>query len=215
MNRKNVDKLLLWFQRPLSWALAGGLAVALLALTLVVRQLDPPGPEPPMIADAGKKASESPHAPIPERIPAARPGAAASGEQRPARFGIQGYEQGNARERFYSTSALSKAPPPVGPAQRKSLEATKSEMGAGAAEQAKAGVSVQGFARSAAQPSASAKPLGLRYSLLKRGTDGTYAPVAPSAAFRAEDAARLTVEANETAVYDSFHWGTDVSRTVR
>lgn len=43
-----------------------------------------------------------------------------------------------------------------------------------------------------------ARPLGLRYSLLRRGTDGRYSEVDPVTAFGAGDAPRLTVEVNET-----------------
>ena len=43
-----------------------------------------------------------------------------------------------------------------------------------------------------------ARPLGLRYSILRRGTDGRYSEVDPVTAFGASDAPRLTVEVNET-----------------
>ena len=47
-----------WLQRPSSWAFAGSVAVALLALTLVIR-LTGPLPEPPIIADSKAPAPAS------------------------------------------------------------------------------------------------------------------------------------------------------------
>ncbi|MGH7166515.1 MAG: DUF4384 domain-containing protein [Nitrospiraceae bacterium] len=43
-----------------------------------------------------------------------------------------------------------------------------------------------------------ARPLGLRYSILKRRADGRYAEADPVTAFSASDALRLTIEVNET-----------------
>jgi hypothetical protein len=43
-----------------------------------------------------------------------------------------------------------------------------------------------------------ARPLGLRYSILKRSADGSYVEADPATVFTADDALRLTVEVNET-----------------
>ena len=54
-----LENFLAWLRRPPSWALAGSVAVALVAVTLVIRF---PGalPEPPMIADSKAPVASSP-----------------------------------------------------------------------------------------------------------------------------------------------------------
>jgi hypothetical protein len=57
-----LENFLAWLRRPPSWALAGSVAVALVAVTLVIR-LTGTLPEPPMIADSKAPVASSPAPP--------------------------------------------------------------------------------------------------------------------------------------------------------
>jgi len=57
-----LENFLTWLQRPSSWALAGSVAVALLAITFVIR-ISGQLPQPPMTADSKAPAASSPAPP--------------------------------------------------------------------------------------------------------------------------------------------------------
>jgi len=113
-------------------------------------------------------------------------------------------ESGKARELFYAQAG--------GPESREGRVAEQQERGMVQSEKQKSRdvlkdvpkeeteSSVRAFGEPVgafAPMKALAQPMGLRYSILRRGSDGRYSEVDPVTAFGAGDALRLTVEVNE------------------
>ncbi len=113
-------------------------------------------------------------------------------------------ESGTARELFYAQAG--------GPESRKARVAEQQERGMQRIEKKKSREALKDVPKEETESSVDAfggpvgtfapmkaltRPLGLRYSILRRGPDGRYSEVDPVTAFGAGDALRLTVEVNE------------------
>lgn len=219
-----------WLQRPFTWALAGGLAVAILAVTFTVRLIEQVGP-PPSATDLVAPSPAPPLSqPEPARIPRAealtpadriasgergkatqpadrkssKPEQAARPEAQPPAAAVPApgkpstpaesfqasgatYSEGKARELFYGRLA-GPEPGPGRLAQEPTAGALRAEKTGRADVERKEGEVAKTAVR----------PLGLRYSLLKRAPDGSVTEVGPDGPLTEGDAFRLTVEPNET-----------------
>jgi hypothetical protein len=203
-----LENFLAWLRRPSSWALAGSVAVALLAITFVIRMAGLPTPVTERMA--GVKAL-----PPPTSEPAA-PGTDMTKTPEPTPFegerqknkqppqtpspGAAPAEESELRERRAAKLAA--------PESFSASDSKKSDGGNQAAEQPPALPAPLAKERDSAQeaevPSRRLKYQGLanrarprpniRYTLLRRGPDGLYAQVDPATNFKAGDAVRIAIE---------------------
>jgi hypothetical protein len=201
------ENFLAWLRRPSSWALAGSVAVALLAITFVIRMAGLPTPETGRLA--GVKA------PPPPASEPAVPGIDMGKTPEPTPF--EGERQKN-KQRPQSPS------PGAAPAEESVLrerraaklaapdsvasDSKKSDGGHQVAEQPPALDSPQAKEGDSAQetvvPSRMLKYQGLAnrarpqpkipYTLLRRGPDGVYAPIDPTTNFKTGEAVRIAIE---------------------
>jgi hypothetical protein len=254
--------LVAWLHRPKTWAVAGGLAVAVLAVTSVTRLLEQAGPLSSQQAVTEEKAPvAAPMAPVAApQAPPASPAKEASRSEMRAKPLPQGgkrvapeepafaRETGPVREpeavRDAITEAKQNVPEtrksPPGPEQAKPSATGVVTPGAPAVPLAEApapGAGLQattlppmqagkardlfytkavetevaGFRQAEeragtfktdtpgrAMPSVAQKPLGLRYSILKRGPEGSFSETDPTGLFTRQDEWRLAVEVNDT-----------------
>jgi len=233
------DWLAVWLGRPRTWAVAGGLAVAVLAVTSVTRLMEQTGPrspqqaitEEPAPAPAPKAPAAAPQAPpVSPAMEAFRPKTRSTPlPQRDKRVAPQepasARKTGPVREPEAVRDAMTEAKQSV-PETRMSLPAPEQAKpsvpavatpGAPTAPQVEAPAA--GLQATAPQPvqagkardlfyamaretgraltSIAPKPLGLRYSILKRGPDGSFSETDPTGPLTRRDEWRLTVEVND------------------
>jgi len=204
-----LENFLAWLRRPSSWALAGSVAVALLAITFLIRMAGLPTPA------TERTAGERPPPP-----PTSKPASPTTDMAKTAEPTASESERQKDKQRSQNPSPPA-APPEESvlrerrvakPAAPESLSATseskKSDEGNQASEQPPALPAPQAKARDSAQetevPSRTLKYQGLanraplrpniRYTLLRRGPDGLYAPVDPATNFKAGEAVRIAIE---------------------
>ena len=202
-----LENFLAWLRRPSSWALAGSVAVALLAITFVIRMAGLPTPETERMA--GVKAppppTSEPAAPAIDMAktpePAPFEGKRQKNKQRPQSPspGAAPAEESGLRERRAAQLATPESA---------SSDSKKSDGGNQVAEQPPALPAPLTKERDRAQetevPSRTLKYQGLAnraplrpnipYTLLRRGPDGLYAPVDPATNFKAGEAVRIAIE---------------------
>jgi hypothetical protein len=156
-----------WLGRPLSWAMAGGLAAVVLLVAVFVRTGSPPSKmEPPLIAQREA-------APMPDRESREQPLQAAAPERKPSP----------------KPNALPSTPPPQ-PAEKVELEASKVANApmAVALEKDKALLRMDFAAQSGP----------LRYRILRRDSEGSYAEVEGQTVFQRSDLIRVVFETSES-----------------
>jgi hypothetical protein len=202
-----LENFLAWLRRPSSWALAGSVAVALLAITFVIRMAGLPTPETERMA--GVKAppppTSEPAAPAIDMAKTPEPtpfeGERQKNKQRPQSPspGAAPAEESVLRERRAAKLA---AP------ESAASDSKKSDGGNQVAEQPPALDAPLAKERDSAQetevPSRILKYQGLAnrarlrpnipYTLLRRGPDGLYAPIDPATNFKAGEAVRIAIE---------------------
>ena len=207
-----LENFLAWLRRPSSWALGGSVAVALLAITFVIRIAGLPTPAtermagvkapPPPTSEPAAPAADKAKTPEPtpfegERQKNKQPSQAPSSGAAPA-------EESGLRERRAAKLA---APESFAAAS----DSKKSVGGNQAAEQPPAPSAPPAKERdSAYEPEVPSRMLkyqglanrarprpNLRYTLLRRGPDGLYAPVDPATNFKAGEAVRIAIEPSD------------------
>lgn len=155
---------------PLRWAMAGGLAVIVLA-SVAVAWLYEEGsltPEPVMTADSHGGGGSRPGTPPPVPQAPLRPPQSSAPAEPPLALSV--------RALFYAHAGAGMAGGSAPGEERTSQTAKPTP---------------RLFSAAPTFP-----PLGLRYSLLKRSADGSEAEVDPGEVFNAEEVLRLTVEVN-------------------
>jgi len=204
-----LEDFLAWLRRPSSWALAGSVAVALLAITFVIRMAGLPTPvtermagvkaPPPPTSEPAAPAADTAKTPEPTPFEGERQ----KNKQRPQTpsSGAAPAEESELRERRAAKLAAPES-------FSASSDSKKSDGGNQAAEQPPALPAPPAKERDRAQetavPSRTLKYQGLanraplrpniRYTLLRRGPDGLYVPVDSATNFKAGEAVRIAIE---------------------
>jgi hypothetical protein len=178
-----------WLGRPLSWALAGGLAAVVLVAVFVRTGTPPPKVEPPLIAmrETAPKPDlerrEPPAQTVPERKELPRAKAVPSTPPPPP--------------------ARAAAPvPPTQPSENVELKAAKEELRPQVAESEARSFGMMSGAHveinQGGRVDFAAQPAPVRYRLLRRDAEGNYAGVEAQTVFQTSDLIRVAFEAAES-----------------